>query len=96
MQAGILIRETRLRKKIRQVDLSRKIGVSNSYLNDVEHMTKAFPVNDMIVNKISEELDISRDYLFYLSDRFPKNKGDNLSLEKFEMAMEAFRKVENS
>jgi hypothetical protein len=59
-------------------------------------MTKAFPVNDMIVNKISEELDISRDYLFYLSDRFPKNKGDNLSLEKFEMAMEAFRKVENS
>jgi transcriptional regulator with XRE-family HTH domain len=96
MQAGILIRETRLRKKIRQVDLSRKIGISNSYLNDVEHMTKAFPVNDMIVNKISEELDISRDYLFYLSDRFPKNKGGNLSLEKFEMAMEAFRKVENS
>lgn len=96
MQAGSFIREMRIRKKIRQVDLSRKIGVSNSYLNDVEHMSKSFPVNDVIVNKISEELKISLDYLFYLSDRFPKKKGDNLSLEKFEMAMEAFRKIENS
>ena len=52
---GPYIREVRMKKGIGQRKLASKIGISASYLNDIEKDKRTAPKLD-IINKISSEL----------------------------------------
>jgi len=96
MRAGSLIRNERLNRKISQKCFASKIGISQQYLNDIEHNSKRFPANDIIVNKIVKELNLNKNYLLYLEGRFPDHVNRTLTLDKFELAIAAFISAGNN
>lgn len=56
----LVIRSTRRRKGIKQKDLARKLGISQSYLSRLEHrIEKAdFNVSCALIMQLAKELDI--------------------------------------
>lgn len=63
---GHTIKSIRLEKKISQRDLAGKIGISNSYLSDIEHL-RAVPSLQIYV-KICEALDLKFGYILENTD----------------------------
>ena len=59
---GLFIRELRIKKNIGQRDLAKKIGVSPSYLNDIEKEKRSAP-KLTVIKKISKYLETNLDEL---------------------------------
>jgi len=90
------------RKKIglSQKDLASRIfkedgmPISPQYLNDIERDRRNPPSEDML-SQFARELNLSLDYLRYLSGRLPDDIRDVHEPELVEEAFKAFRKVIN-
>ncbi|MGM0175540.1 helix-turn-helix domain-containing protein [Enterococcus sp. DIV0800] len=61
MSLGENIKSLRLSKKLNQSDFSKLIGISRSYLSDLENNRKSPSIET--INKISEKLGVSSSYL---------------------------------
>lgn len=83
----------RKRLGLTQAELARKVDISGSYLNDIEHGRRT-PSCDSIMERFSRALEVSEDYLHYLNGRFPLSdrKLQPLPMIRFMVAMEAFRR----
>lgn len=58
---GKRIRLERVRKKIKQNELAKKIGISNTYLSDIEHQRTIPSLITYI--KICQALDVDLDFM---------------------------------
>lgn len=57
MKVGRKIKEERMKKKIKQVELAKKVGISNTFLSDIE-VGRSNPSIDTL-RKIAEVLEVS-------------------------------------
>ena len=75
---GSYIRNLRIKNKIGQRELAKKIGVSASYLNDIEKDKRAAPKND-VIKKISSILSIDLDFLNDLAGNSKKSLAPDIT-----------------
>ena len=75
---GSHIRNLRIKNKIGQRELAKKIGVSASYLNDIEKDKRAAPKND-VIKKISSILSIDLDFLNDLAGNSKKSLAPDIT-----------------
>ncbi|WP_331490520.1 helix-turn-helix transcriptional regulator [Metaclostridioides mangenotii] len=57
MKVGCKIKEERMKKKIKQIELAKKVGISNTFLSDIE-VGRSNPSIDTL-RKIAEVLEVS-------------------------------------
>ncbi|WP_024621583.1 helix-turn-helix domain-containing protein [Metaclostridioides mangenotii] len=57
MKVGRKIKEERMKKKIKQIELAKKVGISNTFLSDIE-VGRSNPSIDTL-RKIAEVLEVS-------------------------------------
>ncbi len=75
---GLFIRELRIKKNIGQRDLAKKIGVSPSYLNDIEKEKRSAP-KLTVIKKISKYLETNLDELNDLAGVSKKEVAPDIS-----------------
>jgi len=75
---GSHIRNLRIKNKIGQRELAKKIGVSASYLNDIEKNKRTAPKND-VIKKISSILFIDLDFLNDLAGNSKKSLAPDIA-----------------
>ena len=75
---GSHIRNLRIKNKIGQRELAKKIGVSASYLNDIEKDKRAAPKNN-VIKKISSILSIDLDFLNDLAGNSKKSLAPDIT-----------------
>ena len=99
MTFGAYISEARKRASLSQKDLASRISkedgeqISPQYLNDIEH-DRRNPPGEFILNQLADELNLSLDFLRYLSGRLaPDDIQQAQEPEKVEAAFKAFRRV---
>lgn len=99
MTFGQYITEGRKKAGLSQKDLAAQLTkddgtpISPQYLNDIEH-DRRNPPGEYLLSQFSNVLDLSLDYLRYLSGTLPKDiRQDTHRPEKVEEAFKAFRKV---
>ena len=64
---GTLLKQLRTKRKISLRKLAEKIGISGSYLSEVENSRKA-PMTDSNLSKVIEVLALSKDEAWQLND----------------------------
>nr|WP_304341027.1 helix-turn-helix transcriptional regulator [Clostridioides mangenotii] len=57
LKVGCKIKEERMKKKIKQIELAKKVGISNTFLSDIE-VGRSNPSIDTL-RKIAEVLEVS-------------------------------------
>nr|WP_242825898.1 MULTISPECIES: helix-turn-helix transcriptional regulator [Clostridioides] len=57
LKVGRKIKEERMKKKIKQIELAKKVGISNTFLSDIE-VGRSNPSIDTL-RKIAEVLEVS-------------------------------------
>jgi len=99
MTFGAYISEARKKSGLSQKELASRINkedgqaISPQYLNDIEH-DRRNPPGEFILNQLAKELDLSLDYLRYLSGRLAPDDIRNIDKpEKVEEAFKAFRRI---
>lgn len=99
MTFGAYISEARKKAGLSQKDLAGRINkedglpISPQYLNDIEH-DRRNPPGEFILNQLAKELDLSLDYLRYLSGRLSPDDIQNVQdPEKVAEAFKAFRRI---
>lgn len=99
MTFGQYIAESRKKAGLSQKDLAERLrkedgqSISAQYLNDIEH-DRRNPPGEFILLQISSVLNLSLDYLRFLSGTLPDDiKTQNHQPEEIENAFKAFRKV---
>lgn len=99
MTFGAYISEARKKAGLSQKELASHINkedgqaISPQYLNDIEH-DRRNPPGEFILNQLAKELDLSLDYLRYLSGRLAPDDIKNIDEpEKVEEAFKAFRRI---
>jgi choline kinase/DNA-binding XRE family transcriptional regulator len=75
---GSHIRNLRIKNKIGQRELAKRIGVSASYLNDIEKDKRAAPKNN-VIKKISSILSIDLDFLNDLAGNSKKSLAPDIT-----------------
>lgn len=94
---GSAITQARKSKGMSQKELAARIkreedvAISPQYLNDIEH-NRRNPSSDYLVVQFAKILEIDKDYLYYLADRFPKDIRGTLSEQQVSHLMRSFRK----
>lgn len=99
MTFGAYISEARKKAGLSQKELASHINkedgeaISPQYLNDIEH-DRRNPPGEFILNQLAKELDLSLDYLRYLSGRLAPDDIKNIDEpKKVEEAFKAFRRI---
>jgi transcriptional regulator with XRE-family HTH domain len=99
MAFGAYISEARKKAGLSQKELASRINkedgeaISPQYLNDIEH-DRRNPPGEFILSQLAKELDLSLDYLRYLSGRLAPDDIRNIEEpEKVEEAFKAFRRI---
>ena len=94
---GFFIRELRIKKNIGQRDLAKKIGVSPSYLNDIEKEKRSAP-KLTVIKKISKYLETNLDELNDLAGVSKKEVAPDISeyMEKNPKIISLIRSIKNN
>ena len=99
MTFGAYISEARKKSGLSQKDLAGRITkedglpISPQYLNDIEH-DRRNPPGESILKQLADELNLSLDFLRYLSGRLSPDDIQHMQEPgKVEEAFKAFRKV---
>ena len=94
---GLFIRELRIKKNIGQRDLAKKIGVSPSYLNDIEKEKRSAP-KLAVIKKLSKYLETNLDELNDLAGVSKKEVAPDISeyMEKNPKIISLIRSIKNS
>ena len=94
---GFFIRELRIQKNIGQRDLAKKIGVSPSYLNDIEKEKRSAPKLN-VIKKISKYLETNLDELNDLAGVSKKEVAPDISeyMEKNPKIISLIRSIKNN
>ena len=99
MTFGAYISEARKKAGLSQKELAGRINkedgqaISPQYLNDIEH-DRRNPPGEFILNQLAKELDLSLDFLRYLSGRLAPDDIRSIDEpEKVEEAFKAFRRI---
>ena len=94
---GLFIRELRIKKNIGQRDLAKKIGVSPSYLNDIEKEKRSAP-KLTVIKKISKYLETNLDELNDLAGVSKKEVAHDISeyMEKNPKIVSLIRSIKNN
>ena len=94
---GLFIRELRIKKNIGQRDLAKKIGVSPSYLNDIEKEKRSAP-KLTVIKKISKYLETNLDELNDLAGVSKKEVAPDISeyMEKSPKIVSLIRSIKNN
>ena len=94
---GLFIRELRIKKNIGQRDLAKKIGVSPSYLNDIEKEKRSAPKLN-VIKKISKYLETNLDELNDLAGDSKKQVAPDISeyMEKNPKIISLIRSIKNN
>ncbi|WP_153944977.1 helix-turn-helix domain-containing protein, partial [Acinetobacter baumannii] len=82
---GERVKKLREKRGWTQLDFAKKLGISNSVLSRIENGEKK-NVEDYLVKRLAETLEISADYLLGL----PENVSNNNSLQSKEKEMSLF------
>lgn len=92
---GAYIKEARKRLGVTQRELSEILGISPTYLSDVENRThRRRGLSRLMINRISTTLKVNEDYLLFLANRWPEDiKERNLSEKEFIARIELFRQL---
>lgn len=101
MTFGSYIGEQRKKLRISQKDMAMRLikddgnPISAQYLNDIEHDRRNPPPED-IMRQISEHLQVSLEYLIFLSGELPSDlRNTKATPEMVNAAFSAFRKKIN-
>lgn len=86
-----IVYQARQRKGISQRELSRRLGISPSYMCDIEAGTRDAPPTSRL-RQMAAELDLDFDYLCFVAGRWPDLAGD-YPQERIMKAIAAFRAV---
>ena len=94
---GLFIRELRIKKNIGQRDLAKKIGVSPSYLNDIEKEKRSAP-KLTVIKKLSKYLETNLDELNDLAGVSKKEVAPDISeyMEKNPKIISLIRSIKNN
>ena len=94
---GFFIRELRIQKNIGQRDLAKKIGVSPSYLNDIEKEKRSAP-KLAVIKKLSKYLETNLDELNDLAGVSKKEVAPDISeyMEKNPKIISLIRSIKNN
>jgi len=94
---GLFIRELRIKKNIGQRDLAKKIGVSPSYLNDIEKEKRSAP-KLAVIKKLSKYLETNLDKLNDLAGVSKKEVAPDISeyMEKNPKIISLIRSIKNN
>ena len=94
---GLFIRELRIKKNIGQRDLAKKIGVSPSYLNDIEKEKRSAP-KLTVIKKLSKYLETNLDELNDLAGVSKKEVAPDISeyMEKNPKIVSLIRSIKNN
>ena len=94
---GLFIRELRIKKNIGQRDLAKKIGVSPSYLNDIEKEKRSAP-KLAVIKKLSKYLETNLDELNDLAGVSKKEVAPDISeyMEKNPKIISLIRSIKNN
>ena len=94
---GLFIRELRIKKNIGQRDLAKKIGVSPSYLNDIEKEKRSAP-KLAVIKKLSKYLETNLDELNDLAGVSKKEVAPDISeyMEKNPKIVSLIRSIKNN
>jgi transcriptional regulator with XRE-family HTH domain len=90
LSLGSSVRSTRQSQKLTQLCLATRLGISTTYLSDIELGNRA-PVCDRLLGKIAKELGLELDYLYYLAGLFPPEERGRYTQEEFMIKMASFR-----
>ena len=94
---GLFIRELRIKKNIGQRNLAKKIGVSPSYLNDIEKEKRSAP-KLTVIKKLSKYLETNLDELNDLAGVSKKEVAPDISeyMEKNPKIISLIRSIKNN
>ena len=94
---GLFIRELRIKKNIGQRNLAKKIGVSPSYLNDIEKEKRSAP-KLTVIKKLSKYLETNLDELNDLAGVSKKEVAPDISeyMEKNPKIVSLIRSIKNN
>ena len=70
MKIGAIIKKMRLEKGIKQIELARMAGISNTYLSDIESGRTIPSIKTL--TKIARALGMENDLNIFLSDNYVK------------------------
>ena len=90
---GKEIKSGRERAELKQHELATRLGISNQYLNDIEHGRRR-TLRGRLIRQLAQELDIDQDTLWFRAGRIPPdllNAGPGP--EEIIRAMRALRKA---
>ena len=102
MSFGSVITEARRRQSLSQKELASRIkkedgtAISPQYLNDLER-DRRNPPNDHLLHQLASQLDLTREYLFYVAGTYPDDlkPAGTESPERVAAAFRAFRRALN-
>ena len=102
MSFGSVITEARRRQSLSQKELASRIkkedgtAISPQYLNDLER-DRRNPPNDHLLEQLASQLDLTREYLFYVAGTYPDDlkPAGTESPERVAAAFRAFRRALN-
>jgi transcriptional regulator with XRE-family HTH domain len=102
MSFGSVITEARRRQSLSQKELASRIkkedgtAISPQYLNDLER-DRRNPPNDHLLDQLASQLDLTREYLFYVAGTYPDDlkPAGTESPERVAAAFRAFRRALN-
>ena len=99
MTFGMIIAAARKDLRISQRDLASKIlkedgtPISPQYLNDIER-DRRNPPGDHLLEQFSRELNLDKDYLYFLAGKYPSDVRTRTSSPKqIKEAFKAFRRT---
>lgn len=99
MNFGRYIAESRKKSGLSQKELAARIRkedgdpISPQYLNDIER-NRRNPPSEYLLSQFADVLNLSLDYLRYLSGRLPEDVSTSIAEpEKVEEAFKAFRRA---
>lgn len=100
MSFGSVITEARRRQSLSQKELASRIKkedgspISPQYLNDLER-DRRNPPNDHLLDQLAAQLDLAREYLFYVAGTYPDDlkPAGTESPERVAAAFRAFRRA---
>ena len=90
LSLGSSVRSARQNQKLTQLHLATRLGISTTYLSDIE-LGNRTPSCDRLLGGIAKELGLELDYLYYLAGLFPPEERGRYTQQEFMARLTTFR-----
>jgi transcriptional regulator with XRE-family HTH domain len=79
---GSSVRTARQARKLTQLCLATRLGISSQYLSDIE-LGNRTPSCDRLLGNLAQELRLELDYLYYLAGLYPPGERGRYGAEEY-------------